>query len=493
VRPPRPIGRDPLHEVETQRDDLLVYLSSARAILDVCATAHGVRATAQELAVVLVRELGVEACAITLREGVTEPLRLRGFAAQSDRFGAPWSNLPETGWVTLAGLVGTAAESTCFRRDADGGFTAVSPADLHTEGFTALPFSVGDERSGVLVLHTLVAPGQQFGRIQGVELLADMVGHALTVARTRDAVERLCDKLSLELGVSRRKLTESDQTLRAREDSIARLTRELIRSNSVKTEFLATVSHELRTPLNAILGYTELLYDGHIGTLSTEQVESMGRVLRAARNLHLRVDDILFFVQMDADRVVVHPEAVQVDRIVDEVVAALADRPSPETVGLRVVIDPAARLIATDVALLRRILFHLLGNAFKFTERGTVTLTVRPGTRPEDLLITIRDSGVGIPSERQRAIFDAFVQADQSDARRFDGLGMGLALVQRAAQLLGGQVSVESVPGKGSEFAVVLPGAVPAPTTSITVSDPAPGSPAGLAVSLSARDSMRAR
>ncbi len=480
---PNGTGRDPLHEVETQRDDLLVYLSAARSILDVCATAHGVRGTSQELAIVLVRELGVEACAITLREGPTEPLRLRGFAAQSDRFGEPASTLPESGWVTLAGLVGMTAETTSFRRDADGGFTAVPPTELLTEGFTALPFSVGDERSGVLVLHTVVAPGQQFGRIQGVELLADMVGHALTVARTRDAVERLCDKLSLELGVSRRKLNESDQTLRAREDSIARLARELVRSNNVKTEFLATVSHELRTPLNAILGYSELLYDGHIGVMSRDQLESVGRVLRAARNLHLRVDDILFFVQMDADRVVVRPEPVAVERVVDEVVAALADRPSPDAVRLSVTIEPATRVVATDAALLRRIVFHLLANAFKFTERGTVELLVRPADRPEDAVIVVRDSGVGIPSERQRAIFEAFVQVDQSDARRFEGLGIGLALVQRAVRLLGGHVSVESVPGKGSEFAVTLPGAVHA------TESPRPTS----APSASAVDAIRAR
>jgi signal transduction histidine kinase len=479
---PNGAGRDPLHEVETQRDDLLVYLSAARAILDVCATGRGVHVTSQELAVVLVRELGVEACAITLREGAGEPLRLRGFAAQSDRFGDPLPSLHETGWLTLAGLVGTGFDPTCFRRDADGGFTAVSPTDLVTEGFTALPFSVGDERSGVVVLHTVVAPGQQFGRIQGMALLADMVGHALTVARTRDAVERLCDKLSLEVGVSRRKLTQSDQTLRAREDSIARLTKELLRSNNIKTEFLATVSHELRTPLNAILGYSELLYDGHIGTLSKDQVESVGRVMRAARNLHLRVDDILFFVQMDADRVVVRPEPVTVERVVDEVVAALGDRPSPEVVRLRVIIDPAARLIATDPALLRRILFHLLGNAFKFTERGIVHLEVRPADRDEDALVIVRDSGVGIPGERLRAIFDAFVQADQSDARRYEGLGMGLALVQRAAHLLGGRVSVESTPGQGSEFTVVLPGAVPATHA------PTPSAPFHAAV-----DGIRAR
>jgi len=467
VKPPRPIGAgaDPFQEVETQRDDLLVYLSAARSIMDVCASAHGVLATAQELAGVLVRELGVEACAIALREGTHAPLRLRGFAAQSDRFGEPSSSLHESDWVTLAGLVGTTGEHACFRRDADGGFTAVTPSDLLTEGFTALPFSVGDERSGVVVLHTVVIPGQQFARIQGVALLADIIGHGLTVARTRDTVGRLCDKLSLELGVSRRKIVEREQSLRAREDSVSRLTKELVRSNHVKTEFLATVSHELRTPLNAILGYTELLYDGHIGPIGPDQSDAIGRVMRAARNLHLRVDDILFFVQMDADAVLVRPESVVVERVVEEVVAALSDRPTPDAVRLKVSIDPATRVLATDPTLLRRILFHLLGNAFKFTERGNVWLTVAPCERSEDATIVVRDSGVGIPADRQRVIFDAFVQADQSDARRFEGLGMGLALVQRATQLLGAQVHVESVPGNGSQFTVVLPGVVPANAT----------------------------
>ena len=123
-------------------------------------------------------------------------------------------------------------------------------------------------------------------------------------------------------------------------------------------------------------------------------------------------------------------------------------------------IDPAARTIATDPSLARRILFHLLGNAFKFTERGTVELAITTGDRPEDARIVVRDSGVGIPAERLRVVFEAFVQADQTDARRFDGLGMGLALVHRATQLLGGQVTVDSVAGQGSEFTVVLPGAV---------------------------------
>jgi signal transduction histidine kinase len=467
VRQPPPFGsaRDPLAEVETQRDDLLVYLSAARAILDVSANARGLRATAQELAVVLVRELGIEACAITLRDRGDDTLRLSGFFTQSDRFGTPGATLSEPGWLTLAGLVRTTALPTCFRRDGDGGFTAVSPRELVTEGFTALPFAVGDERAGVLVLHTVVAPGQEFGRIQGLELLADMVGHGLTVARTRDAVERLCDKLSLELGMSRRRLTESGQTLRAREDSIVRLTKELIRSNGVKTEFLATVSHELRTPLNAILGYTELLSDGHVGSLEREQSEAVARVMRAARNLHLRVDDILFFIQMDTDRVTVRPEAVDVARLIDDVVAALPERPSSE-VPLEVAVHAHARIVGTDAALLRRMLFHLLGNAFKFTERGAVRLAVHPSERPEDVLIVVRDSGVGIPLDRQPAIFDAFVQVDGSDARRFEGLGMGLALVQRAAQLLGGHVTVRSTPAVGSEFTILLPSALDAPAAS---------------------------
>ena len=134
-------------------------------------------------------------------------------------------------------------------------------------------------------------------------------------------------------------------------------------------------------------------------------------------------------------------------------------------VRLKVSIDPATRVLATDPTLLRRIIFHLLGNAFKFTERGNVSLVVAPGDRSEDATIVVRDSGVGIPTDRQRVIFDAFVQADQSDARRFEGLGMGLALVQRATQLLGAQVHVESAPGNGSQFTVVLPGVVPANAT----------------------------
>jgi signal transduction histidine kinase len=205
-----------------------------------------------------------------------------------------------------------------------------------------------------------------------------------------------------------------------------------------------------------------------MGTLGGEQVEAIGRVLRAARNLHLRVDDVLFFVQLDADRVVIQPEPVDVERVITEVVEALADRPSPERVAFRVEIDPRARTIATDGTLLRRILFHLLGNAFKFTEEGTVRVSVAPGVRAEDVAIVVRDSGVGIPPDRQRAIFEAFVQADQSDARRFEGLGMGLALVQRAAQLLGGRVSVESIAGSGSEFTIDLPCALPIETTAAT-------------------------
>jgi signal transduction histidine kinase len=451
--------REGLHEVESQRDDLLVYLSAARAMLDVCASAHGVRATAQGLALALVRELSMEGCAVALRDQAGASLALSGFAAQRDRFGVPTDTLDERGWLGLAELVAPSGTASCFRRDDTGGFTAVPASELASEGFVAVPFVVGDERHGVLVLHTVVAPAERFAFDQGLVLLADMVGCALTVARMRDATERLCDRLSGELGVSRRELTAREQTLRAREDAITRLTKELVRSNNVKAEFLATVSHELRTPLNAILGYGELLQDGHLGALGDEQTEAVTRVLRAARNLHLHVDDVLFFVQMEAERVLVRTEQVSVEQTLAEVVAALPDRPSPDAVRLELAIDPRAATLVTDGSLLRRMLFHLLDNAFKFTPAGTVTVEVRPGDR-DDAIVVVRDSGVGIPIERRHAIFEMFVQADGSDARRFDGLGMGLALVYRAAHLLGGTVSVESGADHGSEFTIALPGAL---------------------------------
>ena len=267
----------------------------------------------------------------------------------------------------------------------------------------------------------------------------------------RASVVALCADLEGELGVGRRALPDQQQSLRGHEENIRALTQGLIHSNRVKREFLGTVSHELRTPLNAILGYTALVRDGAAGTLSGEQATLLDRVLSNTRSLNTLIDDILFFVQLEADRVPILRDQVHTAALVEAVMA--------ERVPLRMAIAPEAAIMCVDEALLRRLLFHLLSNAFKFTSAGEVTGVVSAGEERGSAVLAVRDTGVGIPPER---VSELFAPGDSSDTRRHDGLGLGigLTLVQRCVRLLGGEVTVESQPGVGSEFRVRLPDAL---------------------------------
>jgi signal transduction histidine kinase len=455
--------RRALADVESQRDDAVVYLSTIKDVVEVLAAGHGVKGTAQQIAQVVVRQLGVESCAVALGERGGE-LALAGSATQAQRFGGPNGGLAESEWLSLVRLVGTEPGPRCFRH-APNGFTPVSATDLQGDGVVVLPFQIGGEAGGALVVHWLVTPGQAFARGAALTLLAEIVGHALTVARMRDAMERLRRQLEGELGTAREVLTKQEASLRAREGNIEQLTQALIRSNGVKRDFLGTVSHELRTPLNAILGYASLLREGYVGTLTPEQTSTLDRVLGSTRNLNVLIDDVLFFVQMEAERVPVRRAATPTQEIVQEVLDSLRC-PSPDAVTVTVDVAPDAAQLNTDAGLLRRILFHLLGNAFKFTEAGEVQLSIAPADQREAALIVIRDTGTGIPPDRMATVFDLFTQGDSSTTRRYDGMGMGLTLVQRCVELLGGEVMVESQPGCGSVFRVKLPGALAKTTES---------------------------
>src|SRR5213593_373315 len=453
--------RRALAEVEEQRDDAVLYLSTIKLVLGVLARGHGLRVCGQEIAEVLVRQLGVETCAIVLADGPEGELALAGFATQSQRLGGGGGDLDEGRWLLLAQLLGTGVEPACFRRVSDGGFVAVAPAELADEGFLVLPFTVAGDPGGALALHSITAPTQAFARSHALALVAEIVGQALGAARSRESVERLCGTLETELGLSRRVSFAKDETLRSREERIARLTDELSRSNRVKTDFLGMVSHELRTPLNAILGYASLMREGVGGPVSDEHSGFLDRVLGSTRHLNTLIDDILFFVQLEADRVLVRSERVRTERLLDQVLAMIPGLPEPEQVQVRIDIDPRVASMQVDGDLVRRVLFHLVGNALKFTSRGEVLIAVRPG-EGDAVTITVRDTGVGIAPERLQQVFDLFGQADSSTTRRYNGLGIGLTLIGRCVRLLGGEVTARSEPGVGSEFRVFLPGVLAA-------------------------------
>ncbi len=452
--------REALAEVEEQRDDAVVYLSAIKLLLDVLARGQPTRQCGQEIAEALIRQLSLETCAVVLDHDPGEGTILAGFATQAHRHGGRRGDLGEAGWLALTRLVKPGLTPTCFRRMPDDSFQAVAAGDLVGEGFLVLPFAIGGEAGGALVLHSLVAPAQVFARGRALALVAEIVGQVLTISRMRESVVGLCGDLESELGVTRRALSDQQRSLRSHEENIHSLTRALIRSNRVKREFLGAVSHELRTPLNAILGYASLLREGTAGALSGEQGAILDRVLSNTRHLNCLIDDILFFVQIEAERVLVRRERVAAADLIESVVAELPEIAGRDRVPLRVTIAPQAAELRVDTSLVRRLLLHLVGNAFKFTAKGAVTVGVRPGDELGSAVVSVRDTGIGIPPERVKDMFDLFHQADSSTTRRYNGLGMGLTLVQRCVRLLGGDVAVESRPGAGSEFRVRIPGAL---------------------------------
>jgi len=236
----------------------------------------------------------------------------------------------------------------------------------------------------------------------------------------------------------------------------ARLVEELGRASRVKSDFLATMSHELRTPLNAIVGYASLLIDGAYGPLSEEQTQVLRRLDKSAGELLELINSTLDVSRLEAGRLPMDIRDVSVTGLLQEVDAetrALREKP-----GLEFVWDVPARLprLRTDPLKLKVILKNLIGNAVKFTERGSV----RVGARRVDrgvVEFSVTDTGIGIDPSARTVIFEPFRQADSSDSRRHGGVGLGLYVVRRLVDSLGGDLALESAVGRGSTFRVSVP------------------------------------
>ena len=183
-------------------------------------------------------------------------------------------------------------------------------------------------------------------------------------------------------------------------------------------------------------------------------------MLANSQQLNVVIDDLLFFVEIEAGRVAVRPEAIDLRELIDEVVASLGHRPEGGAVAFRLEMAVGAERIMTDRGVLRRLVFHLLSNAFRYTAEGEVKVGVRMDG-PETVVLVVRDTGSGIPAERARVLADDRPESSAPPAPD-RGLGMGLSLVRRCVRLLGGSVSVSSESGRGSEFTVRLPAALAA-------------------------------
>jgi signal transduction histidine kinase len=235
----------------------------------------------------------------------------------------------------------------------------------------------------------------------------------------------------------------------------ARLLEETKRANSLKTDFLATMSHELRTPLSIIIGYIDMLLEGDCGELSAAQSEFLRRISSNANELFELISATLDISRFEAGRLPIELREVELTELMTELQQDMADRIIRPGVTVEWRAPSSPFFFHTDRAKLKMIIKNLLGNALKFTEQGAITVEARPLTDGVEMIVS--DTGVGIPAEILPVIFDMFRQGDNVSARRYGGVGLGLYIVRRLLDLLGGTVSVESMMGRGSTFRVWAP------------------------------------
>jgi len=402
-------------------------------------------------------------------------------------------------------LVGQAARSrrTIAVDDVPGDYLAISSGLGRTApvNLLVLPIVVEDQVLGVIELASL----HRFTRIhrdfldQLMETVGVNVNTIVANARTDELLvesQRLTTELqarSEELQVQQDELQRSNAELEEKAALLATQNRdieaknleieharqeletraqELALASKYKSEFLANMSHELRTPLNSLLILAQLLAQNPSRNLTPKQVEYAGIIHSAGSDLLQLINDILDLSKVEAGKMDITPEAVPLRKLLDYVEATFRPMTTQKSLGFRVITSAGLPLdLLTDDSRLRQVLGNLLSNAVKFTETGAVELRIEPAASDElpaaarrhgpVIAFRVIDTGIGIAEHQLESIFGAFQQADGTTSRKYGGTGLGLSISREIAYLLGGAITAESTPGKGSTFTLYLPVARP--------------------------------
>lgn len=272
------------------------------------------------------------------------------------------------------------------------------------------------------------------------------------------------EQQQVELEQTNSQLEEQAQTLEAQRDDLERTSaavqlkaRELEQASQYKSDFLANMSHELRTPLNSLLILSKLLGDNPDGNLTAEQVKYARTIRASGDDLLTLINDILDLSKIEAGHIQIHPEAVSLQRLANDIRQLFQPVADERKVALEVgIADDCPTVIETDRQRLEQVLKNLLSNAFKFTETGSVRLDIAM-VGEDHLALAVKDTGIGVSPAQQESIFEAFRQADGTTSRKYGGTGLGLSISRELARLLGGAITLQSSPGQGSTFTITIP------------------------------------
>jgi signal transduction histidine kinase len=310
----------------------------------------------------------------------------------------------------------------------------------------------GDEQIAVDIMKAGAADYLSKSRISP-EQLSKILSNVVRLHRA----ERSAQQANQKLRETNQQLVEQNLALAQQRAQIEIQNHKLVEVSELKSQFLATISHELRTPMNAIMGFSQLLLQQYPDSLTGSQTDMVERIFNNSQNLLEMLNEVLDFSKVESGHLMLNPEDFHLGQLVTLTVEELRVLATKKQLNIKADVCLENPFIFSDQECIRRIFTNLVSNAIKFTENGGVFVNVRTVEEGEQIEISVKDTGIGIPAESLDLIFEPFRQVDQTVTRQYSGTGLGLAITDSLVKAIGGKIAVESQLKVGSTFCVQIP------------------------------------